>query len=142
VSLSRQEKVAWLKLVPLLAGCTDEAIERMADVSGEREFAAGQAIVLQGQVGNGLYILISGGVRIVAGRTELGRLGPGESFGELAVIDQQPRAATVLADGPTVCLGLASWDLVALLRKDPTLALNLLRSLAGRLRSADAQLRD
>ena len=52
-----------------------------------------------------------------------------------------PRAATAFAVGPTVCLALASWDLMAVLEQDPQLAMNLLKELAGRLRAADAQLR-
>ncbi len=58
------------------------------------------------------------------------------------VIDQQPRTASVVADGPTTCLALASWDLLALLQRDHRLALDPLRSRAARLRRADEQLRD
>jgi CRP/FNR family transcriptional regulator, cyclic AMP receptor protein len=142
VTLGRQEKVRWLQRVPLFDGCSGEVIERLADLTAEAPFADGEPIVRQGQVGNGLYIVLTGGVRVVGGTTELGRLGPGESFGELSVIDQQPRTATVLADGPTTCLALASWDLLGLIERDHHLALNLLRSLAARLRRADEQLRD
>lgn len=141
MSLSRQEKVAWLEQVPLFAGCSPEVVERLADVSGELAFGPGQVVVKQGQVGNGLYIVVSGEVRIVAGDDELARLGPGEAIGELSVIDQQPRAASAVAAGDTICLALASWDLVAMIERDPSLAMNLLRQLAGRLRRADAQLR-
>jgi len=139
VSLSRQEKRTWLEHVPLFRGCDADVLDRIADATGELSFAPGHAIVQQGQVGNGLYIVVSGQVRIVAGDGELARLGPGEFFGELSVIDQQPRNATAYADGATVCLALASWDLVALLEQDTGLAMNLLRELAGRLRRADAQ---
>jgi CRP-like cAMP-binding protein len=140
--LSRQEKLAWLAQVPLFRSCPPEIVARIADATGDLSFEAGQVIVQQGQVGNGLYIVVSGDVRIVAGSDELARLGPGEFFGELSVIDQQPRSASALADGPTVCLALASWDLIALLEQDAVLAMNLLRELAGRLRQADAQLRN
>lgn len=142
MSLSRQEKLAWLEKVPLLRQCGAEVLEHIADVSGEQPFADGDAIVLQGQVGNGLYIVTSGEVRIVAGGEELARLGPGEFFGELSVIDQQPRNATVYAVGPTACLALASWDLLALLEREPQLAMNLLHELADRLRRIDAQVHD
>lgn len=141
MSLDRQERISWLTGVPLFASCDKDTIERIADTTGELSFADGQAIVQQGQVGNGLYIVVSGAVRIVAGASELARLGPGDFFGELAVIDQQPRNATAYADGPTDCLALASWDLIALLERDSGLAMNLLRELARRLRRADAQLR-
>jgi len=140
VALSRQEKLDWLAKVPLFEGCSNEVIDGIADVTTEQQFEAGQAVVQQGQVGNGLFIVVSGGVRIVAGSRELGRLGPGDFVGELSVIDQQPRTATALAEGPTTCLALASWDLMALVGQDRELTVNLLRGLAGRLRRADEQL--
>lgn len=141
MSLTTQEKRAWLEKVPLFRGCASEVLDQLADVTAEFEFAPDTAIVQQGQVGNGLYIVVAGGARIVAGSDELARLGPGDLFGELSVIDQQPRAATAFAIGPTICLALASWDLVSVLERDPQLAMNLLKELAGRLRRADAQLR-
>ncbi len=139
--LTSQEKRALLETVPLFRDCSSEALDRLAQVSNEFEFASGAPIAQQGQVGNGLYIVVSGGARIVAGSGELARIGPGDVFGEMSVIDQQPRAASAIADGDTVCLALASWDLLAVLEQDPHLAINLLKVLAGRLRAADEQLR-
>ena len=64
----------------------------------------------------------------------VGRLGPGEFFGELSVLDRRPRNAQVVATGPTSCLALASWDLEAVITEQPTVALAMLRVLAARLR--------
>ena len=130
-----------LESVPLFRDCSADVLDRLAQATTEFEFADGAAIVQQGQVGNGLYVVVSGGVRIVAGTDELARLGPDDFFGELSVIDQQPRTATVFAVGETACLALASWDLMAVLEQDPHVAINLLKGLAARLRAADAQLR-
>jgi CRP-like cAMP-binding protein len=141
VSLTREEKIAWLSQVPLFAGCSPEVVERLADATGELSFGPGQVVVQQGQVGNGLYIVVSGEVRIMAGDDELARLGPGETIGELSVIDQEPRSASAVAASDTVCLALASWDLIPMLEHDPGLAMNLLRELARRLRRIDAQRR-
>ena len=141
MSLTTQQRRTWLERVPLFSGCSSEVIDQLAGAMAEFEFAADRPIVQQGQVGNGLYIIVSGGARIVAGSEELARLGSGEFFGELSVIDQQPRAASAFADGATTCLALASWDLVSVLERDSRLAMNLLRELAGRLRTADEQLR-
>ena len=139
--LTSQEKRELLESVPLFRDCSSEALDRLAQVSNEFEFAADAPIAQQGQVGNGLYIVVSGGARIVAGSDELARIGPGDVFGEMSVIDQQPRAASAIADGDTVCLALASWDLLSVLERDPHLAINLLKVLAARLRAADEQLR-
>jgi CRP-like cAMP-binding protein len=141
VALTREEKIRWLAQVPLFAGCSPENVARLADVSGEQEFEPGQVIVQQGQVGNGLYIVVTGEVRIISGDDELARLGAGETIGELSVIDQQPRVASAVAATETTCLALASWDLIAMLERDPSLAMNLLRELAARLRRADERLR-
>jgi CRP-like cAMP-binding protein len=139
--LSDHDKRGWLARVPLFQGASAEILDHLLDLTGELTFAAGQPIVLQGQVGNGLYIVVSGQARVVQGTRELDRLGPGDLFGEIAVIDQQPRSASVYAVEPTTCLTIASWDLLALLERDPKLALNLLRELAARVRRADVQLR-
>ena len=139
--LTIEEKPAWLAQIPLFRGCSDAGIALLTEVTGELTFHDGKAIVQQGQVGNGLYIIVSGGARIVRGREELARLGAGDFFGELSVIDQQPRNATAFAIGETSCLALASWDLVSVLEHQPQLAMNLLTELASRLRRVDEQLR-
>jgi CRP/FNR family transcriptional regulator, cyclic AMP receptor protein len=137
--ISREEKAAALGRVPLFQGISQASLERLTDATGEVAFPAGQFIVRQGQVGSGLYIIVSGAARVVSGSRELARLGPGDFVGELAVVDQQPRLASVQAEEDTVCLALASWDLLELLRSDPALALNLIRGLAARLRSVTEQ---
>jgi len=118
----------------LFRGASSAALTKLAERAGEQAFAAGDYLVRQGQAGTGLWVIVSGGARVVRGSEELTRLGPGEFVGELAVIDQEPRVASVVAVGPTVGLGLASWDLFAVLDQDPELAAVMLRGLAGRLR--------
>ena len=74
---------------------------RLAEVAGEVDFPAGSWIVRQGQVGTGLYVILSGRARVIRGADELAELREGEFFGELAVIDQQPRNASVQARDAT-----------------------------------------
>jgi len=128
------EVTSALARVPLFDGISEESMERLVAVTGELEFEADQFIVIQGQVGTGLYVILDGAARVVRGSDELARLGPNDFFGELSVIDQQPRNASVQAIEPTRCLALASWDLLDLLESDPKLALNLIRGLAARVR--------
>ena len=134
--LSTEEKASALARLPLFEGMSADSLDRLADVAGEQEFAAGQFIVRQGQVGTGLYVITAGAARVVRGTDELATLGPGEFFGELAVVDQEPRFASVQAVEPTTVVAVASWDLLALLERDPALSLNLIRGLAARLRAA------
>ncbi len=137
--LTEAEKLAALKALPLFQGISDESMSRLAAVTGEQSFAAGHFIVLQGQVGTGLYVILEGTARVVRGTTEVATLEPGEFFGELAVVDQQPRAASVQAITPVRCLALASWDLLELLESDGALALNLIRGLVARIREHGEQ---
>jgi CRP-like cAMP-binding protein len=134
MTVTNEERRTWMERVPLFRGCSDESLNRLAERMGEIEFEAGQHIVTKGQVGNGLYILMSGKARIQKGDDVIAVLEPTDFFGELAVLDQQPRSATVIAIEPVTCLGLASWDLIAELERDPQLALNLLKELARRIR--------
>jgi CRP/FNR family cyclic AMP-dependent transcriptional regulator len=139
MALSIEEKARWLERVQLFSGVDRGGLERIAARSGEVDFPAGYNIVRQGQIGNGLYLLVSGAAHVLRGSDELARLEPGDFFGELAVIDQMPRMASVVATEPVTCLALASWDLVQLLEQEPTIALNLLRELAARLRALGQQ---
>ena len=131
---STDEKAAALARVPLFKGVSDESRARLSSVVGEQQFEDGQFIVRQGQVGTGLYVIQSGQARVLRGSTEIARLTETDFFGELSVIDQKPRLASVQADGDVVCLALASWDLLQLIETDAALSLNLLRGLAERLR--------
>lgn len=134
--LTTEEKMKWLSHVELFAGLPPDALARVAERCGEIDFPPGRHIVTQGIIGNGLYVIMSGRARVMKGDEVVADLGPGDFFGELSVIDQMPRLASVIAEEPTNCLGLASWDLIAEIERDPKLALNLLRALALRLRAA------
>lgn len=134
MALSNDDKQQWMQHVPLFRGCSPEALARLAERLGEIEFRAGQHMVTQGQVGNGLYMLVNGKAQVRRGDDVIAVLEPMDFFGELAVLDQKPRDATVIALEPVTALALAAWDLIAELEKDPQLALNLLRELAGRIR--------
>src|SRR4051812_33765130 len=132
MALSTEEKAAWLSRLPLFEGISAESMTRLADATGEQDFAAGHFIVLQGQVGTGLYVIVDGSVQVVRGDDILATLGPGDFFGEMSVIDQQPRSASVRATQATRVLAMASWDFLALLEADPKIALNVIRGLVGR----------
>lgn len=139
MALSTDEKAAALARLPLFEGISAESMSRLAAVAGEQEFAPGQFIVRQGQVGTGLYLVVDGSVSVLRGAEELATLGAGEFFGELSVIDQRPRNASVQATEPTTVLAIASWDLLALLESDSALSLNLIKGLVARIRSAGEQ---
>jgi CRP-like cAMP-binding protein len=134
--MSVDEKVDALHRVPLFAEVDPEPLRGLGERATEVEFPPNHYIVVQGQVGSGMFLILSGSVRVLRGSDEIARLGAGEVFGEMSVIDQQPRMASVVTHEPTVCLALAAWDLLEVIQRDPDLALALLRTLAARFRAA------
>ena len=134
MTLTRDRKTELLAAAPLLDGVDAAGLERIADRTVEVAFTDGHVIARQGEVGTGFFMIASGGARVVRDGGTIATLGPGDFFGELSVLDGRPRVAQVIADEPTVCLALASWDFEAVVREQPAVALGILRGLAGRLR--------
>ena len=123
-----------LGAAPLFADVSAEGLARISERAESVELAEGHVIARQGEIGSGLFVIVTGLVRIVRDGRELNRLGPGDFFGELSVLDGRPRTANVIAAEPTTCLALATWDVEAVVTEDPSIAMALLRGLAGRLR--------
>ena len=123
----------------LFTGLPDEQLRAIAGSAQEVEFPAGRVIARQGEVGTGFFVVVDGRVRVVRDGELLAALGPGEFFGELSILDGQPRIAQVVADEETRCLALASWDFERILLEHPALTLGILRGLAGRLRAVTEQ---
>ncbi|MGI8967583.1 MAG: Crp/Fnr family transcriptional regulator [Chloroflexota bacterium] len=132
-----------LRNVPLFRGLQPKQIKSLARWAATRNYQPGQAIVTEGQSGVGLYCIESGRVRItkesVAGERELREMGPGESFGEMALLDDRPRSATVTAIVPTTCVLLDKAQFLAELNTYPEIALSILPVLVERLRESDAR---
>lgn len=139
MAMTKAQRVDLLQKVSLFAGMDPKALGAVADLMTEIEVAPERFIVRQGQVGTGFYLIASGRARVVRGSTVLNRLGPGEFFGELSVIDQAPRVAHVVAEEPTTCLALASWDFTKLLERNPKVTLAILREVVRRLRAMSEQ---
>ena len=134
MTLTQDRRATLLAAAPLLADVDPAGMERIAERAVEVEFAADHVIARQGEIGTGFFVIVSGGVRVVRDGEVIARLGPGDFFGELSVLDGRPRVAQVLADGSTTCLALASWDFEAVVRDEPAVALAVMRGLARRLR--------
>jgi CRP-like cAMP-binding protein len=135
MAMTTDEKAAVLAHVALFDGLEPSSLRPLADAASETDFADGDALVIQGQVGTGLFVIVSGAVRVVMHGEDVTRLGAGDYLGELAVIDREPRSASAFAVGPTTCLALASWDLFRRVDADAALSHALLRGLALRVRS-------
>jgi CRP/FNR family cyclic AMP-dependent transcriptional regulator len=134
MTLTRDRKTDLLSAARLFDGVDPDGMDRIASVAVEVEFPADHVIARQGDIGTGFFVIVSGAVRVVRDGETIARLGPGDFFGELSVLDGMPRLAQVIADGPTVCLALATWDFEALLLEEPRVTLAILRGVARRLR--------
>lgn len=122
-----------LTSVPLLAGLDDRSRRRLAEIGKRRTYAADESIVKEGSTGTALYIVLSGTARVERGGEKLGELKAGDFFGELALIEEHPRSASVIATEPTDCLLFPAWEFTALLEEHPVIALPIMRALIGRL---------
>ena len=117
-----------LKRVPLFADLTTRQRRRLARKLRERQFKPGTAIVREGEMsGIGFFIIASGQVRVSQGERDIAALGPGDHFGELGLIGERERAATVIADTQLDCLELTAWDFRDLVKSDGDLAWRLLQ---------------
>ncbi|HKI96345.1 MAG TPA: Crp/Fnr family transcriptional regulator [Gemmatimonadales bacterium] len=131
-----------LRRVPLFADLTPEELTRVGDATRERSYPKNSVIVFEDDPGDALYVVVQGHVKVVLigedGREViLSVLGEGDFFGEMALIDDQPRSAHVIAMEDANLLVLRREDFHSALEDHPRIALGLLRALSRRLRRAD-----
>lgn len=122
-----------LRNVPLFAGIPDAQLRRIANGVKERRFDAGASIVSAGEAGHGFYLIVQGRAEVKRGDRTIRTLGPGDYFGELALLRETPRSATVVAKDPTTCLILTRWDFKGVLDTNPAIAVRLLETVASRV---------
>jgi hypothetical protein len=137
-SLGEIERMIELRRVPLFERLEPEDLQRVAAVADERSFAAGEVIVREGEVGDELFVLLEGTVHVERvepdGSTRMLRTyGPGDHVGELAVLLERPRVATVVADDDLRTLVIDGAGLTAILRERPEAAMAMLATLAERI---------
>ena len=140
MTLTQDRRTELLGGCPLFGGVRPEDLVAIAERAIEVDFPTDHVIARQGEIGTGLFVVIEGAVRVVRDGEELARMGVGDFFGEMSVIDGLPRVAQVIALEPTRCLALASWEFERLVLDNPTIGLAILRGLSARLRAKTEQL--
>ncbi len=137
-------KADFLKRVSLFEDVDQKTLDAIANSAVEQAYTAGQEIVHQGDTGAGAFIIRSGKVEVVQEKdgqqSRLATLGPGDVFGEMALLDEFPRSASVRALEPTTALGIQRWHFKGILESHPALALALLPMLVRRIRAAEGML--
>ena len=131
-----RQLVEQLKKVPLFSGCSARELASLGRFLREVDFPAGRQIVQEGRTGTGLHVIVEGETKVVVGDRTRRRLGPGDFFGEISLLDRGPRTATVIAETPVRTLSLSAWNFRAALKEHPSLAVKMLEELASRLRTA------
>ena len=123
--------------VPLLAGLDKRTLERVAEQGKRRTYEAGEAIISQDAPASALYVILRGHVVVERGEGDtaspVGEMGPGDFFGELALIEEHARSATVRAKEETECILFVAWEFTALLKEHPQIAVPIMNALIARI---------
>lgn len=140
-----KNNIKLLKNVSLFSKLNEKHLTTVARLLHEREYKKGETIVKQGERGIGLFIIKSGKVKIEktlqnGKKLNIAEHGPGEFFGELSVLDDKPRTASVIAIEDTVTLAMTHWEFNALLKENPQIALDIIPVLVERFRETNEQL--
>jgi CRP/FNR family cyclic AMP-dependent transcriptional regulator len=129
-----------LAKAPIFSTLSDRQRRRLSREGVEKVYKSGDTVVAQGQGGLGFYLILDGAVEVRKGRRVLAKLGPGQFFGEMSLLDDQPRSADVVAAEPTRCLVLSKWEFWGFASSQPSVLRGVLREMARRLRETDRAL--
>ena len=119
-----------LKRVPLFSDLDRKELERIAASMKERTFSAGDTVTAEGSSGVGFFVIESGNAKVTVGGDERRTLGPGDYFGEVALLNESARTATITADSDLKCYGLTSWEFRPLVETQPSIAWKLLQAMS------------
>ena len=126
-----------LQQVPLFSGLGRRELERVAHSMKERRFRKGDVVTTEGQGGVGFFVIDEGEADVTVKGEERARLGPGDYFGEIALITESDRTATITAETDMRCYGMTMWEFRPLVESNASIAWNMLQSLAQKLRDAE-----
>jgi CRP/FNR family transcriptional regulator, cyclic AMP receptor protein len=126
--------------IPLFEGLSARERQSVAQSFKERKFTPGEVVAAEGSGGIGFFVIGEGEADVSARGDVKATLGPGSYFGEIALIDDGARTATITAKTDLTCYGMTSWDFRPLVETNASIAWKLLQTLAKRLREAQAEL--
>ena len=125
-----QGPVDLLKRVPIFQGLEDRELQRIAGSMKQRTFRAGETVTTEGQGGVGFFVIEDGEARVSVHGDDRRRLGPGDYFGEVALLTDSPRTATITAESDLRCYGMTAWDFKPLVETHGSIAWKLLQAMA------------
>jgi CRP/FNR family transcriptional regulator, cyclic AMP receptor protein len=116
-----------LKRVPIFSDLDRKELDRVANSMKERTFRAGDTVTAEGQTGVGFFVIESGEAKVTVGGEDRRRLGPGDYFGEVALLNASARTATIKAETDLKCYGMTSWEFRPLVETHGSIAWKLLQ---------------
>jgi CRP/FNR family transcriptional regulator, cyclic AMP receptor protein len=119
-----------LKRVPLFSDLDRKELERVAASMKERTFSAGETVTSEGSSGVGFFVIESGSAKVTVGGADRRTLGAGDYFGEVALLNESARTATITAESDLKCYGLTSWEFRPLVETQPSIAWKLLQAMS------------
>lgn len=131
------EKVLFLKSIDLFRALPGEELAQIADIAEEMPISSGGLVFGEGEPGDALYIVVEGRVRVHKGDRALAELGERECFGEMSVLDSEPRSASVSATEETVLLKIGREEFRDILAERPEISVGIMKVLSRRLRDAN-----
>jgi len=135
---TRRPPLRLLELVPLFSGLSRAQLSRVADLAQEVSYGSGRMIVRTGTPGLAFYVIVEGQAKVIRGKIASAKgqasLGPGDFFGEMALLDGGPRSASVVAQTPMTTVRIERAPFRRMLKDEPDIALKLLEGMAVRMR--------
>jgi CRP/FNR family cyclic AMP-dependent transcriptional regulator len=128
-----------LQRVPLFADLNKQDVEQIARLFKERRFSEGETVIQEGSGGSAFYVIDSGEAKVFVGGEESSTLTPGDHFGELALIDEGARMATIIASSELVCYGVTFWDFRPLVEANGVVGWKLLQAVTKLYRGAQQE---
>ena len=135
----RDHHLDHLAQVPMFSACSKKDLQLIARASDEVSVASGKTLVEEGKPGHEFFLILDGSATVSRAGKKVATLGPGQYFGEMALLDRGPRSATVKADSDLTVLVLGQREFAGVLDEVPGLARKLLQNMATRLREADTR---
>lgn len=132
--------VSMLPQVPLFASMDKKALNTVANSAGKKTYKSGEEIAKEGDKALSFFLILEGNVEVRRGKKVLAALGKGQFFGEMALLDEQPRSADVIATTDTTCILLTSWAFAGVMAGNPDISKVIVKELVRRLRETDKTL--
>jgi len=135
--VARDEKLDLLHRIPLFSGFDRRRLERLGMLADEVDVPADKVLMRQGETGTDMMVLVRGGVAVERDGERINTLGPGDFFGEIALVDGGPRTATVTVTEPSTLLVITHRDFHSMMDEFPEVAGQVMNALANRVRTLD-----